>query len=317
MRRAMQVTAATDPRTLALEDLWAWAVLPGWLGDDAAEHRRRFEMMALRYRSSGLPRLTATAAFFSAERARRDGAWQRAEALLCESSDVSQALQDRDPLTEIRLANLIAYQGQAERAAALIASADRDFEHEVSLAWNRYWVDQTRGALALTLGRPDEAIPPLKRVHEAAFVGRGCRDSVTVAGVDLVEALVAVGDQTAAGAAAERVAERLNGIVDPHGLALVERCRALTRRTGPTSTSRRRWPGTQRRTTRSNGRAPSCSSGSTCAAPGAREPPGSRCTTPAPRSTGSAPGPGPSGPAASWRPAESPEWCGRWPPRPS
>ena len=229
LRQATEVTSALDPERVPMADLWTWAILPGWLGEEPGRHRERVGAMARRYRATGRPALAASAAFFSAERARRDGLWSRAEALFAEAAELSRALQQPAALEEVRLASVTAYRGEVERTRELLASAERGFDQEMSRNWNHYWVDQSRGALALTLGRLDEAIPPLERVRAAPHVGRGCRDAVACALVDEVEALVGSGDLVGARRAADELGRRLAGIVDPHGLALIERCQALSR----------------------------------------------------------------------------------------
>jgi DNA-binding CsgD family transcriptional regulator len=230
LRRAVALSVEIDSTHLAGEQLWSWAVIPGWLGEDPADRRARMSYMAGRFRSTGQPLQTATAAFFTAENARRDGHWVRAESYFNEAIDLLRALQLPTSLEEVRLAAaLTAYRGEEERTLRLVEDAERQFELDLSRNWNRLWADQARGALALTLGRADQAIAPLQKVAAAPFLGRGCRDAVTCALVDLTEALVVVRSLSSARESANRLAGWLDGIVDPHGLALVQRCLALTR----------------------------------------------------------------------------------------
>lgn len=230
LRRAASRSAEIDSTLLAGEQLWSWAVIPGWLGEDPDERRARISYMAKRFRSTGQPLQASSAAFFTAENARRDGHWTRAESHFTEAIDLLRAMQLPTPLEEVRLAAaLTAYRGEEERTLQLVAAAERQFELDLSRNWNRLWADQARGALALTLGRADQAIVPLQKVAAAPFLGRGCRDAVTCALVDLTEALVVVRRISSARESADRLAGWLDGIVDPHGLALVQRCLALTR----------------------------------------------------------------------------------------
>ena len=118
--------------------------------------------MARRYRATGRPTLAASAAFFSAERARRDGLWSRAEALFTQAAELSRALQQPTALEEVRLASVTAYRGEVERTCELLASAERGFDQVMSRNWNHYWVDQSRGALGPHAGASRRGHPVLR-----------------------------------------------------------------------------------------------------------------------------------------------------------
>jgi DNA-binding CsgD family transcriptional regulator len=165
------------------------------------------------------------------ERLRREGDWPAAEALLQESIDLSTALGQEAGVAYARLACLLSYRGDEPATVQALSSARAEFAATQEL-WHPVWLAQAEGALALTLGRPRDAIQALDPVRSARFLGRGARDAVALGLVDLVEAYRAVGATAAAGDTCQELSDRLDGIVDPFGLAIVARCRALTSRTG-------------------------------------------------------------------------------------
>ena len=124
-----------------------------------------------------------------------------------------------------RLACLLAYRGQQDEVGVLTSSANAGLGGWS--AWNSHWFTQARGALALTLGHPEEAVHVLTPVRGIRFAGRGARDHFVASLVDLVEAHVAIGSTTAAAEVAADLATRLDGVVDPFGPAMVARCQAL------------------------------------------------------------------------------------------
>ncbi len=228
LRRAERLSATLDPTSMSTDLLTGWAIIPGWLGEDDSATRSRFRRMDQLLRSHDRPIDQVYADFFGAERARREGGWDRAISLLTHEIAVLDALGYPAGVDEARLAGLHAYRGDEEAAQDHIAAAQQAFARRPS-PWLELWVAQARGALALTLGRPEEAVSVLTTMRAVPFLGRGCRDAVIVGLVDLVEALVERGDPHAAAAVTAEVEERIHGLVDPLGMALVARCQALTR----------------------------------------------------------------------------------------
>lgn len=225
--RALDESERVDPRALAPDRLLDWAVIPGWLGDDI-RHHDRFQRMDVLLRATGSPANAATAAFFMSERARREGSWVRAEALLRESIDLSPAVGVPDGTALVRLASLYAPTGDADRVEACIREAQQHMDKAGS-RWPRGWIHEARGALALATNRPYDAIAELSEFRDARFLGRGARDAVAMGLADLVEAHVLAGDPGAAREVADGLAQRLRGVVDPFGIAVVARVQALTR----------------------------------------------------------------------------------------
>ncbi len=226
LHRAQAQSADLDARRLPPDQLVDWAVLPGWLGDDA-DHRARFRVMDDVLRATGRPERAGQAAFFSSERARREGRWGLAEALLRESIDLLGATLQPLGINLVRLACLLAYQGREDEVRELLDLAEAVFERHPA-PWQSPWLDQARGALALTLGRPEEAIILLEPLRARPFLGRGARDAVSSGVVDLVQACVATGADEPAREATKDLQQRLDGVFDPLGPAVVARCRALT-----------------------------------------------------------------------------------------
>ena len=224
--RAQATSADVNPRRLAPEQVVDWATVPGWLGDDA-DHGERFRAMNAVLRAAGRPERAGQAAFFSAERARREGHWVLAEALLRESIELMGATLEPTGVNVVRLACLLAYQGRDQETRAALDLALSELERHPS-PWNTPWINQAQGALALTLGRADEAILALEPLRTLPFLGRGARDAVAGGTTDLIEAYVASGADELAKQATKDLQHRLDGIFDPLGPALVARCRALT-----------------------------------------------------------------------------------------
>jgi DNA-binding CsgD family transcriptional regulator len=225
--RALSETTALDPDQIPVDALASWMFIPGWLGSQPEEHERRMAVMVERFRATKLPRPTASAAFFGAERARRAGRWARCEALYAESLGLSQALGDAAPVTRVRYASLLATQGRTEPAEALLDEASHEYALRRSPDWNSFWIPTVRGSSALAQGDPAAAVALLEPISALPFLGRGARDMVAMAGVDLVEALVALGHLDEARATALGLAQRLDGCSDPLALGFVQRCLGL------------------------------------------------------------------------------------------
>jgi DNA-binding CsgD family transcriptional regulator len=231
LRRAAQLSSTLDPASLSMDLLTAWAMVPWWLGEDDEQSRARFRVMDQLLRAHGRPIDQVYSDFFGAERARRDGGWERAVSLLTHEIAILDALGYPAGIDHARLAGLHAYRGDEQATMIHVAAAREAFASRPS-PWLELWATQARGALAHSLGRPTEAVSVLAPLRAVPFLGRGCRDAVFAGLVDLVEALVETGDRSAGREVAEELATRAEGLVDPLGSALVARCRGLTRRDG-------------------------------------------------------------------------------------
>ena len=227
LRRAQHLSSALEPTSLSLDLLTAWAMVPSWLGEDDSASRSRLLLMDQLLRAHGRPIDQVYADFFGAERARRDGVWDRAISLLTHEIAILHALGYPDGVDHARLAGLHAYRGDEEATLSHVSAAQMAFADRPS-PWLQLWTTQARGALALSLARPAEAASVLTPLRAVPFLGRGCRDALITGLVDLVEALVETGDRGAGAAVADEVEARTRGLVDPLGAALVARCRALT-----------------------------------------------------------------------------------------
>ena len=225
LRRACVLSANVDPASLTPNQLTDWAVLPGWLGEDDREHASRFQTMNHLLRETGQPERITIAAFFAAERALREGAWGRADALFREAIEVSDTCGVRDDTSMARLACLVARRGDVTTTMSLLATCREGLRG--SSPWNAHWLEVAEGALALTIGRHEHAVAVLSPLRDLPFVGRGARDAIANGLVDLIESLVALGNLDAARSATQDLARRLDGVVDPYGPAIIARSRAL------------------------------------------------------------------------------------------
>lgn len=225
LRRARDTTAQLDPRPMTIDQVVSWATLTGWLGEDDAEHASRIRTLDSVFRARRQPEAVDLAAFFSAERARREGHWDRAQAYFNESIDVARAAGQGVSASQVQLAVLLAHRGQETEANELIDLAS--VELSSWSPWLAHWLAHARGALALTKAQHRQAVSAFKPVLAVSFVGRGARDSIAASLVGLVEAALAVGEVDLAARAAEDLAVRLDGVADPLGPALVARCRAM------------------------------------------------------------------------------------------
>ena len=229
LRAAETATRSLSAEDVPLHSLWDWAIIPGWLGDQGAEHRRRFAEMERRFRAAvGQPALASQAAFFTAEIARRDGRWRRAEALFTEAAEIGRAWGETPALEFTRLAILAASRHDIAAAQSHLGRAHEGFRVSVT-SWNNHWLGHARGVIASESGLPEVAIEAFRPVAHADFVGRGCRDAVALSAFELIDLLASTGRRDEAEDELARLEPRLDGIVDPFGLALLHRSRALVR----------------------------------------------------------------------------------------
>ena len=126
-------------------------------------------------RSTGLLENIEAAAFFSAERAMREGAWGRAEALFREAIEVSTTCGVPDIVAMARLACLTAYRGDGASTTSLLAECQEELRR--ASPWHAHWLDVAEGALALSTGRPEHAVMVLSPLLEVPYQGRGARDA--------------------------------------------------------------------------------------------------------------------------------------------
>ena len=88
-------------------------------------------------------------------------------------------------------------------------------------------LDRALGLRALADGRPEAAVPWLSAAADVPFLGRGLRDGVLPARIDLVEVLVRLGDLPAARTRQSAVHVLLEHLPDPLAAALDARAAAL------------------------------------------------------------------------------------------
>ena len=88
-------------------------------------------------------------------------------------------------------------------------------------------LDRAVGLRALADGRPEVAVSSLAAAADVTFLGRGLRDGVLPARVDLVEVLVRLGDLTSAEVRQSELHQLLDAMGDPLATALDARSAAL------------------------------------------------------------------------------------------
>lgn len=173
---------------------------------------------------------TAALAVIQAWRSYRQGRWHAATRLACEAADVARAVgasaEERSALS--LLAELAAARDGPEAVRHAVATLRR----RATQAGDRRALssaDYAEGVLALARDDPQAAVAALERVSLCPLWGRGCTDAPLAARIDLVEAYLAAGDQSAAHDLCAALAPRLAalGEVDPDAQAIRTRLLAL------------------------------------------------------------------------------------------
>ena len=224
--RALAEADRVDPAALDLGMLLDAVFLDDLLLDDGVGGARRLAVASDRLRNA--PESLACLWGIEAWRARASGDWPAARSLIAQAR----------PLADETGAN-----GAARGMAALateLASACEDLPRALAEAaqlreltdrWGdrrrRATHDRALGLRALLDGRLDAAISLLTDAADVAFLGRGLRDGVVPARVDLVEAAVRRGDRDLAEAWRGRVHGVLLAFASPTGEALAFRVDAL------------------------------------------------------------------------------------------
>ena len=233
LERAMQLRAealsqanAVDPATLDLATLLDVVTLDDLLLDMGEGAARRLAVAEEQMGEAAEP--LACLVGIQAWRARARGDWGAARALLARG----RPLADRVGATG-------AQRGMAALAVELAALSEDDEVLRREAARLRTlagrWGDRRRlatldrslGLRALVDGRLEAAIASLAAAADVPFLGRGLRDGVLTARVDLVEALVRSGDRDAAMVRAGEIRPLLCAMGTPLALALAARVAAL------------------------------------------------------------------------------------------
>ena len=225
-QEAIGAARGADPRAMDLPMLMSTIGLDDLLLDISPEATDRLLVAA--ERASGDSGLLPCLYGIQAWRAKARGDWQTARAFLREGrpqAETAGLIQPWLGMTALSV-ELAAQCGEDE-----VLRADARRLREVgSRCGNRRrlaTLDRALGLRALVDGRLGEAITSLSSAADVGFLGRGLRDAILPARVDLIEALVRSGDLASA---AERHSQ-LHGLLldmdDPLATALDERAAAL------------------------------------------------------------------------------------------
>ncbi len=161
-------------------------------------------------------------------RARGRGDWDAARRLLARGRQLADSVGATGAQRGMA-ALAVELSGAGDEEAVFHREADR--LRAVAARWNDRrrlaTLDRALGLRALADGRPEAALADLVRAADQAFLGRGLRDGVLTARVDVIEALVHLGDEAAARRRVDEVAPLLEALGQPLALALRWRAEAL------------------------------------------------------------------------------------------
>lgn len=223
---AIDAAGATDPRSMNLSMLMSTIGIDDFLLDISPEASNRLLVAAERAgEDSGLlPYLYAMQAW----RAKARGDWQTARAFLLLGRPAAEAAGLLQPLLGMTALSveLAAQCGDDEGLRADV----RRVREAGSRGGNRRRLaslDRALGLRELVHGHLGDAITWLSSAADLGFLGRGLRDAVLPARVDLIEALVRNGETSHAVARYAPLHRLLSDMGDPLATALDERAAAL------------------------------------------------------------------------------------------
>jgi DNA-binding CsgD family transcriptional regulator/DNA replicative helicase MCM subunit Mcm2 (Cdc46/Mcm family) len=224
--RAIAWAADVDPVGLAFDQLLTTVFLDDVLLDTspAAVDRLLVATQRMADRSAPLSGLFGVQAW----RARARGDWETARDLLATGRPLAWATGATGPqlgmaALTVELAGLCGDDVQLKDVGDVL----RTLGGRVGDARRLATLDRAIGLRALVDGRLDVACASLIAAADVAFLGRGLRDAVLPARVDLVETLVRTGDLDGARRRADDVGPLLMAMGLPDALALASRVEAL------------------------------------------------------------------------------------------
>ena len=226
-RSAIARAAVVDPESCAFDRLLSAVFLDDLLLDTSPDSQERLIVCMQRAVDRSVPQ--ACLCGIQAWRARARGDWSSARHILAQGRPI--AVETRAMGAQLGMSALA-----AELAA--LCGDDQTLETERALLQAQAArvgdrrrlasLDRALGLRALASGRLDEAVVSLASAGGSPFLGRGLRDGVIPARVDLVEVLVRQGDLQAATVQAADVRPILAAMDDPLAAALLLRVEALT-----------------------------------------------------------------------------------------
>ena len=227
LRRAAITSAkSADPTVIGLDRLVSIVFLDDVLLDMSPEAGNRLQVCM--ERSADESATHACLLGIAAWRARARGDWAVADQLLARGRPLATATGATGAQSGMAAltVELAAMRGKEDVLRAEAESL-RTRANRVGDRRRLATVDRALGLHALAAGRLDEAVVRLAGAADVPFLGRGLRDGVVPARVDMVEALTRQGDVAGARARADAVRPILVAMDDPLAAALERRVAAL------------------------------------------------------------------------------------------
>ena len=226
-RRAVDQAAQSDPTRMPLDRLLNAVFLDDMLLDTSPQSTERLAVAGRR--SASIDSTMACIRGIEAWRARARGSWGQAVRL----AQQAEALADRSGATGAQrgIAALRAELAAMTGDDQTLARVQERLRQQASAAGDRLRLsslDHAVGLRALVDGRLEDASPVLSSVAALPFLGRGLRDAVIPARVDLVELRYRQGDGDAAHSQAAEIEPLLLSMDEPRAEALAARVSALT-----------------------------------------------------------------------------------------
>ena len=223
---ATEAAATADPAGQPFDRLLDIVFLDDLLLDDSAAANERL-LVAAQRASEGSAALACLLGIH-AWRARARGDWAKAAELLARGRPMAASTGATG--AQLGMAALaVELAGMAGDDDVLRDEGGRLRVEATRLGDRRRLatLDRAVGLRALADGRPDAARTALAAAADLPFLGRGLRDAVLPARVDLVEVLVRTGDVAGARSRQRRLHDLLAGMDDPLAQSLDRRAAAL------------------------------------------------------------------------------------------
>jgi DNA-binding CsgD family transcriptional regulator len=224
-RAACEAAASLDPATVDMEDLFTAVALDDLLLDTSASASQRLLRLVERLDGEAYP--VACLYGIQGWRARARGDLVTARRMLRQGLDVAVPFAAVDVACGLGALgaelSAISGDGELDRTAPELRALLEGAGDRRRLST----LDRALGLQALVDGRLDEAVVHLSAAADAPMLGRGLRDGVLMARVDLVEVLVRADDHDGALRRAGTVLDVLDRMDDPLALALAARVRGL------------------------------------------------------------------------------------------
>jgi len=223
---AIAAAAATDPRAMDLPMLLSIIGLDDILLDISPEATDRLLVAA--ERASGDSGLVPCLYGIQGWRAKARGDWQTARAFLAAGRPQAEAAGLVQPwLGMTALSVELAAQCGEDEVLRVDARRLREVGSRCGNRRRLATLDRALGLRALVDGRLGAAVTHLSTAADVGFLGRGLRDAILPARVDLIEALVRSGDYAQAAGRHAELHGLLVAMGDPLATALDERAAAL------------------------------------------------------------------------------------------